>query len=94
MSNETGGAWWVVLSCLAGYAIVAFIAYEVGLVHGGAETARALTRPDRQEHKSDCLCGARQSCPFGVGIVGEQVCRTDLDMRNVWSRCEPAEVKP
>jgi hypothetical protein len=94
MSDETGGERWLVLMAFAFLALGAFCGYWVGHAHGSSDTAKVLTRPDKPEHKSECLCGARQTCPFGVGIVGEQVCRTDLDMRNVWSRCEPAGERP
>ena len=66
----------------------AAVGHSIGHAEGRSQERR--TQEASKPPKSECLCGARQTCPFGVGIVGEQVCRTDLDMRNVWSRCEPA----
>ena len=92
MDNEALGSWIVYSMITAALGVVVGgIAYEVGYVRGGAETARVLTRP---EVESQCLCGDSQTCAFGIGIVGKQTCTTNSFMRNIWSRCEPAEVKP
>ncbi len=36
-------------------------------------------------NKQQSICGQRETCPFGPGIVGERHCEYD----RTWSRCEP-----
>lgn len=38
--------------------------------------------------ENSCSCGAVRTCPFGPGVVGQQVCQT-TSLKNKWSRCEP-----
>jgi len=91
MSDELWGGWHTAAATIGLSLVVGYLTYQVGLVHGGAETARELTKPERG---SECLCATSRTCAFGIGIVGKQVCETNTSMRNIWSRCEPVENKP
>lgn len=74
-----------------------FVMSYLGYIAGGAEGRRAAfeeARRARESERSECICGATQSCAFGPGIVGVQRCETGSVMQNQWSRCEPRERQP
>lgn len=47
--------------------------------------------PTANPPRNECVCGEVQTCAFGPGVVGEQVCETGPGFLNRWSRCEPKQ---
>lgn len=62
--------------------------YLVGVAVGYDVAVEENKKYHDKYEKTDCACGATQTCPFGEGIVGQQRCKT-TEYGNTWSRCEP-----
>lgn len=86
-------AFFLGLFAVDGIRYVAGIQSPKALFEQALQGEREERAAERREYRNDCICGDTQSCPFGLGIVGEQRCQTDSFMVNRWSRCEPAGEK-